>query len=118
MNKINWKKEARLLPGYLIVGIWVVFTAIMLFWIVGASLSTSREIFSGEIFKFATGFHFENYATAWKAQNVSVFFANSLLYSAISCAGVLAISAPAAYVLSRWEFTGGKTLRVGLVIAR
>ncbi len=117
MNKINWKKEARLLPGYLIVGIWVLFTAVMLFWILGASLSTSREIFSGQIFKFESGFHFENYATAWKAQNVSVFFANSLLYSVISCVGVLAIAAPAAYVLSRWEFTGGKALRIGLVIA-
>ena len=117
MKNINWKKEARLLPGYLIVGIWVLFTAVMLFWILGASLSTSREIFSGEIFKFASGFHIENYATAWKAQNVSVFFGNSLLYSVISCAGVLAISAPAAYVLSRWQFTGGRALRIGLVIA-
>lgn len=117
MKNFSWKKEARLLPGYLIVGVWVLFTAVMLFWILGASLSTSREIFSGEIFKFASGLHFENYATAWKAQNVSVFFANSLLYSVISCVGVLAISAPAAYVLSRWEFTGGKALRIGLVIA-
>ena len=117
MKNINWKREARLLPGYLIVGIWVLFTAVMLFWILGASLSTSREIFSGQIFKFESGFHFENYATAWKAQNVSVLFANSLLYSVISCVGVLAISAPAAYVLSRWEFTGGKALRIGLVIA-
>ena len=30
---------------------------------------------------------------------------------------MLTISAPAAYVLSRWEFTGGKALRIGLVIA-
>ena len=117
MTKINWKKEARLLPGYLIVLVWVAFTAVMLCWIVGASLSTSREIFSGQIYKFASGFHWENYITAWKAQNVSIFFKNSLLYSIISCVGVLAISAPAAYVLSRWEFTGGKTLRIGLVIA-
>ena len=117
MTKINWKKEARLLPGYLIVLVWVAFTAVMLCWIVGASLSTSREIFSGQIYKFASGFHWENYITAWKAQNVSIFFKNSLLYSVISCVGVLAISAPAAYVLSRWEFTGGKTLRIGLVIA-
>jgi len=117
MTKINWKKEARLLPGYLIVLVWVAFTAVMLCWIVGASLSTSREIFSGQMYKFASGFHWENYITAWKAQNVSIFFKNSLLYSIISCVGVLAISAPAAYVLSRWEFTGGKTLRIGLVIA-
>ncbi|GFI65764.1 inner membrane ABC transporter permease protein YcjP [Lachnospiraceae bacterium] len=117
MNKINWKKELRLLPGYIIVVLWVAFTAVMLCWIVGASLSTSREIFSGSIFKFATGLHWENYATAWKVQNVSVFFGNSLLYSVVSCVGVLAIAAPAAYVLSRWQFKGGTALRLGLVIA-
>ncbi len=117
MKKINWKKEARLLPGYLIVGVWVLFTAVMLFWILGASLSTSREIYSGQIFKFESGFHWSNYADAWNVQNVSVFFGNSLLYSVISCVGVLAIAAPAAYVLSRWEFVGGKALRIGLVIA-
>ncbi len=117
MKKINWKKELRLAPGYLVVSIWVLFTAVMLFWIVGASLSTSREIYRGEVFQFASGFHWSNYADAWNAQNVSVFFGNSLLYSVISCAGVLAIAAPAAYVLSRWQFTGGKALRIGLVIA-
>ena len=115
MKKINWKKEARLLPGYLIVCVWVLFTAVMLFWILGASLSTSREIFSGNVFKFESGFHFENYVTAWQAQNVSVFFGNSLIYSVISCVGVLAIAAPAAYVLSRWQFRGGTALRIGLV---
>ena len=99
MKKINWKKELRLAPGYLVVGIWVLFTAVMLFWILGASLSTSRDIFKGEIFQFSTGLHFENYTLAWNAQNVSVFFGNSLLYSVISCAGVLAIAAPASRVV-------------------
>ena len=55
--------------------------------------------------------------TAWNNQNVSVFFGNSLLYATISSVGVLVISAPAAYVLSRWEFTGSKALRIALVIA-
>ncbi len=117
MKDFNWKKELKLLPGYIIVVLWVVFTAIMLCWILGASFSTSKEIFTGNVFKFETGFHWENYATAWKVQNVSIFFGNSLLYSVVSCFGVLAISAPAAYVLSRWQFTGGTALRIGLVIA-
>lgn len=116
-EKINWKKEAKLLPGYLIVILWTIFTAVMLFWVLGASLSTSREIFSGNVLKFATGLHWENYATAWTNQNVSVFFANSLLYATVSCVGVLLISAPSAYVLSRWNFTCSRTIRLGLLIA-
>ena len=116
-ERINWKKEAKLLPGYLIVCTWIAFTAIMLFWILGASLSTSREIFTGAVLQFKTGLHWENYVTAWNNQNVSVFFGNSLLYATISSVGVLVISAPAAYVLSRWNFIGSKALRIALVIA-
>jgi len=116
-ERINWKKEVKLLPGYLIVCTWVAFTAVMLFWILGASLSTSREIFTGAVLEFKTGLHWENYVTAWNNQNVSVFFGNSLLYATISSAGVLVIAAPAAYVLSRWKFVGSKALRIALVIA-
>lgn len=116
-SRINWRKEAKLLPGYIIVVAWVVFTAVVLFWIFAASLSTSREIFSGSVLEFASGFHWENYATAWNTQNVSVFFANSLLYSTVSCAGVLVISATAAYVLSRWQFICSRAIRIALVVA-
>ena len=38
-DRINWKKELRLLPGYIIVCAWVALTAAILFWIVCASLS-------------------------------------------------------------------------------
>ena len=116
-SRINWRKEAKLLPGYIIVVAWVVFTAVVLFWIFAASLSTSREIFSGKVLEFASGLHWENYATAWNTQNVSVFFANSLLYSTVSCAGVLVISATAAYVLCRWQFICCRPIGIALVVA-
>lgn len=116
-EKINWKKEAALLPGYLIVLIWIIFTAAFLLWILGASLSTSREIFSGSVFKFESGFHFENYINAWNSSNVSVFFGNSLLYSIVSCTVVILISAPAAYVLSRYTFLGNKPIKTSLILA-
>lgn len=115
--RINWRRELKFIPGYLVVGSYVAFTAVILIWIFGASLSTSREIMSGNVLKFASGFHFENYVTAWSTQNVSVYFGNSLLYSIVSCAGVLLIAAPAAYVLNRWSFIGSRAIRYGLVIA-
>lgn len=116
-EKINWKKEARLLPGYLIVCLWVAFTAIMLIWICCASLSTTKEILTGRVLDFSNGFQWDNYVKAWKTQNVSLYFFNSLIYATVACAGVVLISAPAAYVLSRWKFVGSKAIRIGLVIA-
>lgn len=116
-NPIKLQKEAKLLPGYVLMGLWLAFTAVMIIWILGASLSTSKAIYTGTVFNFETGFHFENYIMAWKTQNVSVFFMNSLLYAAVSCAGTLALAAPAAYVLSRFVFAGNKLIRSGFITA-
>ncbi len=116
-EKINWKKEVSLLPGYVIVLIWIVFTAAFLIWILGASLSTTKEIFSGAVFKFESGFHWENYANAWVGNDVASYFMNSLLYSVVSCTCVILISAPAAYVLSRFTFLGNKPIKTSLILA-
>lgn len=103
-EKWNWKKEVRFTPGYLMSGIWILFTFVLIGWVLCASLSTSAEIFSDHMFAYETGFHFENYVKAWNSQNVSVFFMNSLMYTVISCTLIILIAAPAAYVLSRFVF--------------
>lgn len=116
-EKINWKKELRLSPGYLILSIWVLFTFILLGWVFAASFSTTKDIFAGNTLSFPTGLHFENYAKAWTSSNVSVFFTNSLFYSLISCTLLVVICAPAAYVLSRFDFVANKFIQTGLVSA-
>lgn len=114
-ERVNWRRELRLAPGYIILLIWVLFTFVLLGWVVAASFSTSKEIFSGSVFKFATGLHFENYAKAWNTSNVSVFFTNSLVYATISCVLLIVVCAPAAYVLSRFTFVGNKIIQSGFV---
>ncbi|MEE0419516.1 MAG: carbohydrate ABC transporter permease [Lachnospiraceae bacterium] len=117
MEPFNLKKELHLLPGYIFLVIWVVFTFVLIGWIVAASFSTSREIFRGDTLKFASGFHWENYATAWTIQNVSTYFMNSLLYSTVSCILLILICSPAAYVLARFTFIGNKPIKSGFVMA-
>lgn len=113
----NLKKELKLLPGYLILLLWLVFTVVMVGWIIAASLSTSREIFKGEVFQFASGLHFENYVTAWTTQNVSTYFTNSLLYASVSTVLLIVVCAPAAYVLARFTFLGNKAIKTSFVAA-
>ncbi|MDY4611253.1 MAG: carbohydrate ABC transporter permease [Sphaerochaetaceae bacterium] len=108
---VDNKNQLRLIPGYFIVVVWVVFTFLLIGWVVFASFSTSSEIFSDHMFKFETGFHFENYVKAWKTQKVSVFFMNSLLYTVVSCTAIVLIAAPAAYVLSRFTFKGNLVIQ-------
>lgn len=110
-TKSRGKNLMKHLPGYVVLTIWVIFTVFLVFWIFGASLSTTRDIFKGNALKFESGLHFENYVTAWKTQNVSVFFGNSLLYASVASVLILVISAPAAYVLSRIRFKGNRLIQ-------
>ncbi len=116
-QKFNLKKEVRLLPGYLIVILWVAFTFALLGWIVAASLSTTKDVFAGEALSFPTGLHFENYVDAWGSGGISTYFLNSLVYAVISCVLLILICAPAAYVLARYTFLGNKLIQTSLVSA-
>ena len=97
--------------GLLLITIWVVFTFVVIAWVFFASLSTTTEIFSNSMFRFKSGLHFENYVRAWSTQRVSVFFMNSLLYTVVSCAAIIIIASPAAYVLSRFRFRGNMLIQ-------
>lgn len=116
-TKLNLKKELRLAPGYIIIILWVIFTLVLLGWVLAASLSTTADIFAGKALKFPTGLHFENYTKAWGDGGVATFFTNSLLYSLVSCALLIVICAPAAYVLARFTFVGNKIIQTGFVSA-
>ena len=111
------RKQLRLLPGHIIVGIWCAFTLIMLLWIVCASLSTAPEIMKGQAMRFKTGLHFDNYVRAWSLNSISTYFMNSLFYGLISMVASVLISAPAAYVLARKVFKGSATIKNSFVIA-
>lgn len=113
----NLKKEVKLLPGYIILLLWVIFTIALLGWVFGASFSTTAEIFQGKALKFESGLHFENYAKAWNGVGVAGFFGNSLIYSVISCTILILVCAPAAYVLSRFDFIANKFIQTSFVSA-
>jgi N-acetylglucosamine transport system permease protein len=114
-NKINQRsiarKKAASAAGTVVVMIWVIFTFVLIGWVLFASLSTSSEIFSDHMFKFKSGLHFENFVKAWKTQRVSVFFMNSLLYTVVSCTAIIIIASPAAYALSRFKFRGNTLIQ-------
>ncbi len=109
--------QVRLLPGYIILTLWVLFTFVLVGWIFAASFSTTREIFKGDALSFKTGLHFENYIKAWTSQNVSVFFTNSLAYSTVSSVLLILVAAPAAYALSRFQFFANRAIQSGFVAA-
>lgn len=78
----------------------VAFNVFMLVWLIGSSLKTSREIVYNP-WSLPTALHFENYANAWVGSNFGQAALNTALVVAASAVTIVAISAPAAYVLSR-----------------
>lgn len=105
------KKRLLKIPAYACLIIWTAFTFIMVGWIILASFSTTKEIFSGKLFEFASGFHFENYVRAWVQYDLKTYFLNSLIYTVASCSIVLLVAAPAAFALSRFSFRLCKALQ-------
>lgn len=116
-HRVNWGKEARLLPGYLVLTLWILFTVVIIGWILAASFSTTKDIFKGNALTFPTGLHIENYIKAWTSQNVSVFFTNSLVYASISAVLLILVAAPASYVLSRFRFFLNRPIQSSFVAA-
>lgn len=103
-KKRNYKKGLRQVPKYIPLVIWLGFTIAMIGWIFMASLSTTSEIYSDSI--LSSGFHFENYINVMKKHKLGIYFMNSLIYCIVGCVGIVLISAPAAYALSRIKFKG------------
>ena len=114
VEPLNVKKEARLLPGYIILVLWVLFEVALLSWIVAASFSTTKEIFSNQMLQ--SGLHFENYIYSWTKGNMGKYFLNSLIYAGFGVSGALLLSAPCAYALSRFKFFYNKVLTNLLVL--
>ncbi|QOV19158.1 carbohydrate ABC transporter permease [Blautia liquoris] len=103
-KKRNYKKGLRQVPKYIPLVIWLGFTIAMIGWIFMASLSTTSEIYSDSI--LSSGFHLENYINVMKKHKLGIYFMNSLIYCIVGCVGIVLISAPAAYALSRIKFKG------------
>ena len=108
------RQQVGLIPGYIMLALWCIFIFIMLGWIVVASLSTTREIFSDNL--LGSGMHWENYSMVIKSGHLFTAFLNSLLYSYVSVALCILICAPAAYGLARFNFRLNAALQKLLVV--
>ena len=102
-------REARLIPGYLFVLLWVVAVFVIIGWIILASLSTTREIFKGDL--VASGLQWINFQKALFSNKLIVNLMNSTIYTVPSCILIILVCAPAAYCLSRFRFFGNQAFQ-------
>ena len=114
MNKEKGKRILKALPAHILVGLWSVFTIVVIGWIVLASFSTTKEIFTDKLLH--SGFHIENYIKALFANDALLNLVNSVIYTVPSCILIILFSAPAAYALQRYVFRGNRFLQKLMVI--
>jgi ABC-type glycerol-3-phosphate transport system permease component len=85
-------------------------------WTVSASFKTQSGVFTGGASLIPDQLNFDNFRRAWVNAGFSGFFANTVLYSAVSTLVELVKAALCGYVLARYEFPGRRFLH-RLIIA-
>jgi ABC-type glycerol-3-phosphate transport system permease component len=87
---------------------WSSLTIFIFLWLLLSSLKTNVEVFASSwalpatpLSAFAT-----NFGRAWHLSKMGTYFGNSVTVTSLSVLLVVAISAPAAYALSRIQFFG------------
>ena len=96
-------------PVYLILGAWSVLTVGALVWVLLGAIKTKREVLvSG--WSLPASPQWGNFYRVLSDGNLGQAFLNSLLVVTGSTLAILAVSVPAAYILSRAEFRGREAL--------
>lgn len=86
------------------IWIWVAFNALLLVWVVVASVKDSTDIFSQtKAFSLPSAPQWINYAAAWVDSSIGRSFFNTVAVTAASSIIAVVVSAPAAYALSRFQ---------------
>lgn len=93
----------RRVPGYLVLGVWSAFSIVGLSYVFLGSFKTQRELLRFP-WDWPQALYLDNFAHAWQVARLDTYFVNSVLVVTGAVIVILAVSAPAAYVLSRGRF--------------
>lgn len=89
--------------------LWCAFSVFVFVWLIVSSLKTNKEFFK-EAWKLPSSPQVKNYTNVFKSYNLGNNFLNSIVIVSISVLGILVVSAPVAYVLTRCKFFGNAML--------
>ncbi len=111
---MNWRKNQPILQ--LFMWIYALISIYPLLWMIFYSLKNNNEIFVTNPFGLPTSFRVENYAAAWSSFKVPAYFLNSVLVSAATVAGAIALSVMFAYSAARMRWRFQDTARIYMLI--
>lgn len=103
METLEAGKKTRIVFLILIV-LFVVLQSYPVFWVFTASLKTPEEIAGSAPYALPSGFYLGNYIKAFTQSNLVRYFMNSVAVALCTLLGIVALSAPAAYAISKIQF--------------
>ena len=110
MNKTAGKGEP-LFKAFIYVALitLAVLIIVPVAWVFLASIKQNSE-FYGNPWALPASFYWQNFVDAWNSASMGSYMINSVIVTALSLALLLVVALPAAYCLSRFQFTGRKLL--------
>ncbi len=94
---------------YFVLILLAVTIIIPVAWVFMASIKEDAEFYANP-WNLPKGIYIQNFIDAWNTARMGDFLMNSVVVTAMSLVLLLVLALPAAYVLSRFKFFGGKLL--------
>ncbi len=107
----------RISPKPFVMGLYILFLLLPIYWLLIMSLKTNAEIVGG-ITLWPENMTFENYQTILTDRSWYIGYINSIIYVTLNTAISIAVALPAAYAFSRYNFMGDKHLFFWLLTNR
>ena len=109
--------RARVNGSAVVMGLYLLFLLLPIYWLVNMSLKTNAEIL-GSFSLWPRDLTFANYATILTDPSWYMGYVNSLIYVVMNTVISVSVSLPAAYAFSRYRFLGDKHLFFWLLTNR
>lgn len=111
LNAPDSKPAGRIQPGriigkvlsYVVFIAWAIVTITPLVWLAYSSFKTNPEITASRL-ALPTALHFENYSDAWRIGKLGTYFGNSIIYTGVTCFGIVMLSMMASYGFAKMRF--------------
>jgi len=114
-GRFGRRREASLLPNYLVLGVLVLFALGPIVILAFNSVKSRAEIGQDSL-GFPRAFHWDNFSRAWEVGNFATTLRNSGILVAVTVAGVLLLGGMAAYSLAKLDLPGAGAVTLYLLV--
>ena len=111
------KATSRISGSTVVMGLYLLFLMLPVYWLVNMSLKTNDEILNAFTL-WPRDLTFANYATILTDSSWYMGYVNSIIYVTMNTVISVAVALPAAYAFSRYSFVGDKHLFFWLLTNR